>query len=260
MKYESRRRNPPKIKTCNPTGWLRMHVWKMCLRRTKSTIISWEGSFEPPHDKTNNVHPAKIPASAQSDQSLRWAHTDFVGFDMRWLILSFDMMYFQIYGQQKNICGRFRTVWKHTWTNRIFCQYTGRKSILWLILDHYIITQLRNKLDGCGWWPWPWSPSNVLDCIHILLSWLVSLLQERQKYVVWVNKIKTTPPIFPGKTHGIFKLNTLHLICSVVVKQTSPLRDVNQTLRWPVNNFVYLWLRLRIMDVVHLCMNHLGTK
>ena len=30
--------------TCSPTGWLGMHVWRMSLRRTKSTIISWDGS------------------------------------------------------------------------------------------------------------------------------------------------------------------------------------------------------------------------
>ena len=31
--------------TSSPTGWLRMHVWRMSLRRTKSTIISWAGSL-----------------------------------------------------------------------------------------------------------------------------------------------------------------------------------------------------------------------
>ena len=31
-------------KTFNPTGWLRMRAWKMSLRRTKSTIISWDDS------------------------------------------------------------------------------------------------------------------------------------------------------------------------------------------------------------------------
>ena len=30
--------------TSSPTGWLRMHVWRMSLWRTKSTIISWHGS------------------------------------------------------------------------------------------------------------------------------------------------------------------------------------------------------------------------
>ena len=30
----------------SPTGWLRMHVWGMSLRRTKSTIISWAGSIK----------------------------------------------------------------------------------------------------------------------------------------------------------------------------------------------------------------------
>ena len=28
-----------------PTGWLPMRFWKMSLRRTKSTIISWDGSY-----------------------------------------------------------------------------------------------------------------------------------------------------------------------------------------------------------------------
>ena len=34
-----------KNQTSSPTGWLRMHVWRMCLRRRKSAIISWDGSF-----------------------------------------------------------------------------------------------------------------------------------------------------------------------------------------------------------------------
>ena len=36
MKYGSRCEN----QTSSPTGWLRMHVWRMSLRRTESTIIS----------------------------------------------------------------------------------------------------------------------------------------------------------------------------------------------------------------------------
>ena len=43
MKYGSRRRVRPKIRHHCPTGWLRMRVWKKSLRRTKSTIISWDG-------------------------------------------------------------------------------------------------------------------------------------------------------------------------------------------------------------------------
>ena len=31
--------------TSNPTGWLHMRVWRMSLRRTKSTIISLHGSY-----------------------------------------------------------------------------------------------------------------------------------------------------------------------------------------------------------------------
>ena len=43
MKYQSRRRVLPKIRS-SPTRWLRMRVWRKSLRRTKSTIISWDGS------------------------------------------------------------------------------------------------------------------------------------------------------------------------------------------------------------------------
>ena len=32
--------------TSSPIGWLRMHIWRMGLQRTKSTIISWDGSFD----------------------------------------------------------------------------------------------------------------------------------------------------------------------------------------------------------------------
>ena len=38
-------KGPTKHQTSNPTGWLRMCVWRMSLRRTKSTIISWDGSY-----------------------------------------------------------------------------------------------------------------------------------------------------------------------------------------------------------------------
>ena len=34
-----------KNQTSSPTGWLRMRVWRMSLRRTKSAVISWAGSF-----------------------------------------------------------------------------------------------------------------------------------------------------------------------------------------------------------------------
>ena len=44
MKYGSRRRVRPNNQTSSPTGWLRMHVWRMSLRRTKSVIISWASS------------------------------------------------------------------------------------------------------------------------------------------------------------------------------------------------------------------------
>ena len=38
-------KGPTKNQTSNSTGWLRMHVWRMSLRRTKRAIISWRGSF-----------------------------------------------------------------------------------------------------------------------------------------------------------------------------------------------------------------------
>ena len=31
--------------TSSPTGWLCMRIWRMSLRRTKSTIISWNGWY-----------------------------------------------------------------------------------------------------------------------------------------------------------------------------------------------------------------------
>ena len=40
MKYRSRRRVRPKIKTSSPTGWVCMRVWKMSLQRTTSAIIT----------------------------------------------------------------------------------------------------------------------------------------------------------------------------------------------------------------------------
>ena len=43
--YGSRRRVRQKIKTSRPIRWLCMRVWRMSLWRTKSTIISWDGSF-----------------------------------------------------------------------------------------------------------------------------------------------------------------------------------------------------------------------
>ena len=37
-------KGPTKNQTSSPNGWLRIRVWKMSLRRTKSAIISWAGS------------------------------------------------------------------------------------------------------------------------------------------------------------------------------------------------------------------------
>ena len=45
MKHECRQMVRPKCVTSSPTGWLRMHVWRMSLWRTKSTIISYSGSI-----------------------------------------------------------------------------------------------------------------------------------------------------------------------------------------------------------------------
>ena len=38
-------KGPTKNQTFSSTGWLCMHVWRMSLRRTKSTIITWAGSL-----------------------------------------------------------------------------------------------------------------------------------------------------------------------------------------------------------------------
>ena len=39
-------KGPTKYQTSSPTGWLHMRVWRLHLRRTKSAIISWAGSFD----------------------------------------------------------------------------------------------------------------------------------------------------------------------------------------------------------------------
>ena len=44
MNYGSRRWMT-KNQTSSPTGWLRMRIWRMNLRRTKSAKISWLGSY-----------------------------------------------------------------------------------------------------------------------------------------------------------------------------------------------------------------------
>ena len=38
-------KGPTKNRTSSPTGWLRMRVWRMSLRRMKCTTISRHGSF-----------------------------------------------------------------------------------------------------------------------------------------------------------------------------------------------------------------------
>ena len=45
IKYGNRRRVRPKIRHLAPSRWLRMRVWKISLRRTKSPIISCDGSL-----------------------------------------------------------------------------------------------------------------------------------------------------------------------------------------------------------------------
>ena len=47
MKYGSRWRVRPKHQTSSPTWWLHLRVWRISLRRTKSTIILWAGSIGP---------------------------------------------------------------------------------------------------------------------------------------------------------------------------------------------------------------------
>ena len=41
---------PTKYQTSSPTGRLHMHAWRMSLRRLKSTIISWDGSYRQERD------------------------------------------------------------------------------------------------------------------------------------------------------------------------------------------------------------------
>ena len=42
---EPAQKGPTKHQTSSPNGWLPMRFWRMNVRRTKSTIISWDGSF-----------------------------------------------------------------------------------------------------------------------------------------------------------------------------------------------------------------------
>ena len=39
------KKGPTENQSSSPIGWLRMRVWRMGLRRTKSTIILWDGSY-----------------------------------------------------------------------------------------------------------------------------------------------------------------------------------------------------------------------
>ena len=40
----------------SPTWWLRMRIWRMSLRRTKSTIISWDGSVSRNNNDDDNSY------------------------------------------------------------------------------------------------------------------------------------------------------------------------------------------------------------
>ena len=67
--------------TSSPTGWLRMRVWRMSLRRTKSTIILWAGSFSLYHNKRLQT----IPGSLNSFQQRHiYRSMDFPRFVIRW--------------------------------------------------------------------------------------------------------------------------------------------------------------------------------
>ena len=39
-------KGPTRSQTSSPIGWLRMHIWRISLRRTKSAIVSWDGSID----------------------------------------------------------------------------------------------------------------------------------------------------------------------------------------------------------------------
>ena len=57
LKYGSRQMVRPKHQISSPTGWLHMCDWRMGLRRTTSSIISWDGliifklSSQPSHKR-----------------------------------------------------------------------------------------------------------------------------------------------------------------------------------------------------------------
>ena len=57
-----KKKGPTKNQTSSPTAWLRMHVWRMSLRKMKSAIISWHGLIEPSPEKTDlSVMLCEIP-------------------------------------------------------------------------------------------------------------------------------------------------------------------------------------------------------
>ena len=44
-----------KNRTSSPTGLLRIRIWRMSIRRTKSAIISWTGSFNEIHARQGKI-------------------------------------------------------------------------------------------------------------------------------------------------------------------------------------------------------------
>ena len=61
-----------KNQTC-PTGQLRMHIWRMSLRRTKSTIISWHDSNYKFSQKYGSLG---LERNENSVKQIRWVFDD----------------------------------------------------------------------------------------------------------------------------------------------------------------------------------------
>ena len=75
MKYGCRWRVQTKNQTFSPTGWLRMRVWRMSLRRMKSTIISWHSSFAVYTQNTCILSYRKLQTKSHSSGLIQWLCT-----------------------------------------------------------------------------------------------------------------------------------------------------------------------------------------
>ena len=142
-------KDPTKNQTSSPTGWLCMHAGRMSLRRTKSTIISWDGSCI----CNNSVFPLKVAGAALQgalcNHSL--SHKIMVLFVLRKQMLQTCMRNQPVELDVWFLVGPF--VYFHT-----SCVWTAKALV---------------RLHQCADLPEPpWSP--MFFKYHNLVSWLLS--------------------------------------------------------------------------------------